>query len=871
MEKKKEVYELICPEHQEKLKIYCWECEKLMCGICGSEHNLNLKIAHKTMFINKVVEYKKEDINKSQENILLTIKNLILEKNEAMNAITKILDNDKLKEQHADTIKLINKIFNDEQEKRAAAVNKIQEFISKVEIQINFAKCLTRNNSNKLNVIEKLQGDDFIKFMIDELQNSNKSNYFNEKQQEINEKIKNDIKQFPNYARNNTVYKKFSEKVTNLISTINNEMHQITINALNPSNLLSLKEVSSLEKFKSSDKKLLEYDKMREITLEIQSQKEKLGALISEAQLKLSQIIDSNTILRRNHKTILETMKIIEERKNELAKLDEKLIECKGNLCEHGCKKYAGTKMCLICKECNKNTCTECAKQCKKCLSNFCKECENKLNACKLCGKEYCANCIKKCDLCLIHVCKICSHKCSDCGNVQCKICNEHYKCKICGENRCIKCKLKDCSVCKNKSCKLCRESCTECKTKKCKNCINKCGVCKIVKCVMCMSGKCEICKKFRCDDCTERCEQCNKFVCSHCFKKGCASCKRIYCDECVKQICPICNVLVCKECIKKTCPLCSVKACNQCIEKACSKCKKEVCNSCLKNNCGSCKKEVCNSCLKNNCGSCKKEVCNSCLKNKCESCKKEVCNSCLKNKCESCKKLVCTQCFKNCITCKRIMCDECKKICSVCKKQCCGSCSKQVTKCKSIHDEKNCPTNCFHPEFYRYCSICAEQYSQSWTFDTTNLSCDLNLSDGYMKVISKGSHYPSIIGKILFAYAICQYEVIPLSLANTDEGFGICDIEIFKSVKISKKDSNKMSDNLIGVLYPSNVTGMTGNFKYQNGAVYTVTVDRLKQKFWISGPETNAIGNLDPKKIYAPCFCFNGAICYTIKPLPIF
>jgi len=831
-------YVFICAEHQEKLKIYCLECEKLMCGICGTEHAIKFKPPHNTIFINKVVEGKKKDINNNQENISQVIKDLISYKKQAVNSIKAILANEQLSKQHAKAIQQINKIFSDEQAKRSLATIKIKEFIAKVESQIEFHKCLVNYNTSKLNIIEKLKDDNFIKFMIDELRNTKKNSGIIAEKLKINEKIKKNFEQIPKNNQNTKKNKEFSTEITDLIRKVNTEMSQFTEKILETS-LFSITQANgTLENIKSKEKALSEYDKMSKLSLEIQIQKEKLDLLITEASQKLSQITDSNRVLYENHKTIIKTLKIIESRKKELSGLDKRLEECKGNLCENGCKKYAGSKISLICKGCGKSTCCECAKQCKKCNNSFCKTCVNMLAKCRNCKDEYCMVCMKKCYNCSAEICKNCGMKCMICEEKLCNKCAANNKCNICDTSVCKKCIPNECKNCKTKSCRFCKENCALCKLKKCKKCMIECNICKKNNCVTCIKGKCEICKRIKCDLCTRKCELCNKSVCFECFRKSCAMCKKIGCDECIAKVCPICKVTICNECMKKVCPICQITVCNECIKIICPLCKMAICNECSKY---------------------------------CEVCKKTVCAKCIIN-CASCKKMSCTKCmYKVCSSCKKIFCDECNtKVCAGCKKPCCSSCSKPLKNCQKYCDSNNCPANCFHPDSYIYCSPCAASYKYLWTFEPVNLLSYLTLSDGNMKVSSDGNDYPSVIGNILFDTGIYSYQVIPKNLSKPNEGFGLCDIEIYNTVKSKDKNNPKMYDKMLG-LFCGTLCKMTGNFKNTNDVVYTVTVDRIKQKFWITGPETWAVGNLDPKKVYAPCFSFDQKISFTIKPLPIF
>lgn len=164
-------------------------------------------------------------------------------------------------------------------------------------------------------------------------------------------------------------------------------------------------------------------------------------------------------------------------------------------------------------------------------------------------------------------------------------------------------------------------------------------------------------------------------------------------------------------------------------------------------------------------------------------------------------------------------------------------------------------------------CEICANEYK--WKFDDKNRGPKMEILENGKKVAASiNSGNQTILGTKSFANGIHQYKVMGLNLDAPCEEFGIIPLEDFHKAKL--KDSNRPDTSImiIGVNARSSLAKMKGIFKYENKQWYLVTVDRIKQKLTINGPNSNAYADLDPKIIYYPCFCTDQNSEYCIDPL---
>ncbi len=377
---------------------------------------------------------------------------------------------------------------------------------------------------------------------------------------------------------------------------------------------------------------------------------------------------------------------------------------------------------------------------------------------------------------------------------------------------------------------------------------------CKKPACNVC-GVKCATCGGFTCKKCENPCQNCSLTYCAKCKEnvKKCPNCSKSYCIKCWK-LCEECKNVLCKssECCK-----CGDKACTSCGRTKCRDCGCELCGKCKKNMCTDCTNDLCKVCLKINCAGCTKPICQKCDKIKCIGCEGLLCRKCVNVKCSECLGIpFCGECCKiNCAECGSACCEKCRDSCIVCN--------------RGVHRIK-CRKQCKLEASYYFCLSCAKYCDEEWTFDPKNIPYGLTLLDGNKKVASSSAGYTSVIGSKAFTSGYLCHEVITTNITGQNEGFGLCNVNEFIYGKF--KDYSCMQDHIIGVRHSLEPQGAKGNkFTVKNGKPYLVVVDRIKQKFYITGEGTSAEGELDPNISYVPCFCININTGFEIKPLSVF
>lgn len=146
-----------------------------------------------------------------------------------------------------------------------------------------------------------------------------------------------------------------------------------------------------------------------------------------------------------------------------------------------------------------------------------------------------------------------------------------------------------------------------------------------------------------------------------------------------------------------------------------------------------------------------------------------------------------------------------------------------------------------------------------AWKIDRKYLSSKLTLSeDGLNLGNSASSGYPSVIGDTPFDCGIYAFQVIPRNLdCGSKEGFGIIELERYKTAYEADKSTPNSYDNMIGFLYrdvAKNMETVKGH-EMQMGEKYTVKVDLIRSTMSIKGPELHLKATLKADTVYVPCF----------------
>lgn len=165
--------------------------------------------------------------------------------------------------------------------------------------------------------------------------------------------------------------------------------------------------------------------------------------------------------------------------------------------------------------------------------------------------------------------------------------------------------------------------------------------------------------------------------------------------------------------------------------------------------------------------------------------------------------------------------------------------------------------------------------YITDWKCDRKYFSTKMTLSeDGLVFGNSAGNGYPAIVGDTPIEGGVCLFTVIPEGLNCTGkEGFGIIDIEKYKTCFTADPTTPTVHDYMIGYFYSDNVKSMTTvrSNTMQMGQKYYVKVDTSNLKMEIKGPGLYLTAELKPEVVYVPCFsCGCTGNKLTIKPLSV-
>lgn len=167
-------------------------------------------------------------------------------------------------------------------------------------------------------------------------------------------------------------------------------------------------------------------------------------------------------------------------------------------------------------------------------------------------------------------------------------------------------------------------------------------------------------------------------------------------------------------------------------------------------------------------------------------------------------------------------------------------------------------------------------QTISDWKLDKKYMSTKMTVSeDGLTYGNNAGSGYPSIIGDAPFEYGIHAFEVIPSGLCcNDKEGFGIIELEKYKTAYAADNSTPISHDKMLGLLYNNVARNMTvvDKSEMRMNEKYVVKVDLVTLKLTIKGPGCSLKADLLPNISYVPVFssgCRNNK--FIIKPLDTF
>jgi len=160
-----------------------------------------------------------------------------------------------------------------------------------------------------------------------------------------------------------------------------------------------------------------------------------------------------------------------------------------------------------------------------------------------------------------------------------------------------------------------------------------------------------------------------------------------------------------------------------------------------------------------------------------------------------------------------------------------------------------------------------------SWKCDTRYLSRKMSLTpDGLTIGNTSGDGYPAIIGDTPIDTGICIYEVVPTGLNCTGtEGFGIIELEKYKTIQAANADTPTVGNDIIGYMYSNEAKNMTAvrSKSMEMGSKYIVRVDMNNLTMTIKGNDLLLTASLKPATVYVPCFstgCTGNK--FAIKPL---